>query len=169
MIKTICEEHFLLENFWKSFSFLRDHNFHPFFKGFPFSKHNEEIIFADLIKSFDFIKPFFNWNELSWFRVGKFRDTFTRKSIVVNNIVFYYFRVRNNIHVVVIVWIFSDHVNKLLSSEFFLTYHFKKSSDFSVLNWNVIFWALFDRWKGSFWLKILTGYGMLKWCSPSHW
>lgn len=169
MIEAICEEHFLLENFRKSFCFFRDHNFHPFFKRFPFSEHNEEIIFANLIKSFDLIKPFFNWNELSWFRVDKFWDAFTRKCIVVNNIVFNDFWVWNNIHIVVIVWIFSDHVNELLSSEFFLTYHFEKSSDLSVLNWNVIFRRLFDRWKWGFWLKILTGYGMFKWWSPSHW
>ena len=88
LVEGIGKEHFFLQYFGEGFGFFGDNNFHPFFEGFPFSEHDEKVVFADLIKSLDFIEPFFNRNELNGFRVDKFGDSLAGESVIVNDVVF---------------------------------------------------------------------------------
>lgn len=169
LIKGICQEHFFFKNFGDSFCFLWYNNLHPFFKRFPFSKHDKEIIFANFVKGFNLIEPFFHRDKFCWFWIYEFGNSFTRKCVIVNNIVFDDLRIWDHIHIVMIIWIFSYHVNEFLCSKFFLPNHFKKCCNFSVLNRNIIFWALFNWREWTFRLKILTWYGMLEWRSTSQW
>lgn len=169
LIKGICQEHFFFQNFRNSFGFLWNNNFHPFFERLPFSEHNEEVVFAYFIECLNFIKPFLYRDEFNRLWINKFRDSFARECIVVNNVIFYNLGVRNDFHVVMIIGIFSDHVNKLLGCKFFLTNHFEKCSHLSVLYRNIVFRILLYWRKGWLWLDIVAWHRHFNRRSSSHW
>lgn len=88
MVEGIGKEHFFFQNFGEGFGFFGDDNFHPFFERLPFSEHDKKVVFADLIKSLDFIKPLFHRDEFNGFGVNKFGDSLTGESVVVDDVVF---------------------------------------------------------------------------------
>ncbi len=169
LVEGIGKEHFFLQNFRESFGFFWYNNFHPFFEGFPFSEHDEKIIFADLIKGLHLIEPFFDRDEFNRFRVNKFGYSLTWESVIVDNVVFDYLWVRNDFHVVVIIGVFPDHVNELFSCQFFLTDHFEESCHLWVLYWNVAFWVMFYWSKWRFGFNIFRRTRHSDWVSAGHW
>lgn len=66
------------------------YNLHPFLQTLPFPKHDKEVIFANLIKSFHFFKPLLNRDKLSRLRVNKFAYSLAAKSVIVLNLFVYY-------------------------------------------------------------------------------
>ena len=110
---------------------------------------DEEIILANLIEGFNFFKPLLNGNKLDRFRTDEFADTFATKSIIIFNFIFDDFRVRYNLHIVMIIRRFLDQVNKFICCQFLLTHHLEKCCHLWVVNWiiwllQVLFW---DFWR----------------------
>ncbi len=113
-IEVVGKEHFFFQNFAESVDFLGGDNFHPFFKAFPLPKQNEEVVFTNLIEGLDFFEPLFDWDELGWFGVDELADSFAAEGVVVLNLFVYYLRVWDDLHVIMVVLIFADHVNKFV-------------------------------------------------------
>lgn len=157
LVHSICEEHFLLQNFSYISHFLIWNNFHPFFEGFPFTEGNKEIVFTNLIECLYFFKPFLNSNKLNRLCWNKFADTFTTKSIIILNFIFDNFWIRNNLHIIMVILCFFYHINKLISCEFLLPNHFEKCGYLCIVNWIVHLFHIFLRdsrwhWLNFYWL-----------------
>lgn len=101
-------------------------DFDPFFETFPLSEQNEEIILTNFVEGLHFFKPLFDGNKLSWFAIHKFADALAAEGIVVVDFFRNYFRVGHHLHIVVVVLVYLNHVDKLICCQFLLTHHLKK-------------------------------------------
>lgn len=90
------------------------YDFNPFFETFPLSEQNEKVVFANLIESFDFIEPFLYRYKFCGFRVDKFADAFTAKSVIILYFFVDDFRIGDYLHIIVIVLAFADHIDELI-------------------------------------------------------
>ena len=126
LVEGIGEEHFLFEYFRKRLGFLGNNNFHPLLEGFPLPEHDKKVIFTNLIESLNLVKPFFDRDEFHRFGVEELGDSLAGESVIVDDVVFDDLGVGDDLHVVVVVGVFANHVNELFGSEFFLTHHFEK-------------------------------------------
>jgi hypothetical protein len=168
LVESIGEEHFFFKNFGEGLGFFWDDNFDPFLKWFPLPEHDKKVVFTNLIKGLDLIKPLFNRDELNRFGVEEFGDSLARESVVVDNVVLDDFRVRHDFHIVVVVGVFPDHVNELLGGEFFLTDHLEECGYFGVLDGDVAFGCVLYWREGRLGLDIVAGGGHLDWVPAGH-
>jgi len=137
-------------------------NFNPFFEAFPFSKENEKVIFTDFIESLYLIKPLLNWNEFSRFWIDEFTHSFTTKSVVILYLFVYYFRVSYNFHIIMVILIFTNHIDELVSCKLLLPYHLEKGS-YLVISYLDLTWMWL--WSNQSRLKRLHFY----YCSYFYW
>lgn len=120
-------------------------NFHPLFQRLPLSECNEKIIFTNFIKRFYLLEPLLNCNELYWLRCHKLTHPLTAKSVVIFNFIFDDLWVGDHFHVVMIIWVFPYHVNKLIRSQLFLPHHLEECGHFRIVNWVVSLLHIFFR------------------------
>ncbi len=168
LVEGIGEEHFFLEYFRKRLCFFWNNNFHPLLQRFPLPEHDKKVIFTNLIKSLNLVKPLLHRDKLNRFGVEELGDSLTWESVIVDDVVFDDLGVRDDLHVVMVVGVFANHVNELFGGEFFLTYHFEKCCYLRVLHWDLTFGCGFEGgWWGS-WLDVVAGGWQLDWVPARH-
>lgn len=163
LVHGIRQKHFLLENFRNILYFLGRDHLHPFFQWLPFSEGDKKVVSANLIKSLHFLKPLLHSDELHRLWGDEFADALAAEGVVILDLIFYYFRVGDNLHVIMVILMLSNHVNELVCCQFFLSHHLEECGDLCVINGIIRFLCIFfwDRWRNGFEL------GFFRWRLPS--
>lgn len=154
LVHSIRQEHFFVQYFRNAYHlFGRDHS-HPFFQRLPLPKRNKEIITANLIKSLHFLKPFLYRNKLDRLGIDKLANSLTAEGIVIFNLFLNNGRIGHHLHIVMIVLVFTDHIDEFIGCEFFLPDHLEECRHLSVVHWVIgLFCILFwDCWRN--WLQL---------------
>lgn len=119
--------------------FVAGNHFHPFLETLPLTEINEKTVFAYLIEGLDLVEPLFDWYEFCGFGVDKLADTLAAESVVL---VYFFlsrndFRVGHYFHVVVVVLVFFNHINKLVGRKLLLSHHLEKSCHLLIRDLNL--------------------------------
>lgn len=100
---------------------------------------------TNLVKSFHFFKPFFNSNKFNRFWTNELTYTFATESIVIFHFVFDDLWIWHNFHIIMIIWVFANHVNELISCKFLLSHHLKECGNLGIVDFIWLFAILFGR------------------------
>jgi hypothetical protein len=118
---------------------------HPLFKGLPLPEHDEKVVLTDFIKGLNLIEPLLDRDKLDRFRVDKFADALATKSVVILNVILYYFGVGHNFHIIMVILVLTNHVDELISCQLLLSDHPEKGSNLAVisrlLGWGLLEWG----------------------------
>ena len=115
LIIWVGQKHLLLEDLTDRLTLITGNDLHPLLQTFPLPKSYEKFIFTNLIKSLHFLKPFFYWNKLRRLWTDELTHSFTTERIIILNLFVDYLGIRYDLHVVVIVLMFADHVDEFIS------------------------------------------------------
>lgn len=114
LIVQISEKHLLLKYLTYSLMFITRDDLHPLLKTLPLPKHNEKVVFADLIKRLHLLKPLLHSYELCRFGVYELADSLATEGVVILYLLADDFRVGDDLHVVVVILVLADHVDEFI-------------------------------------------------------
>lgn len=105
---------------------------HPLLQALPLPEHNEEVVFADLIKGLHLLEPLLNSNELGGLGVDELADPLAAEGVVILDLLADDLGVGHDLHVVVVVLVLADHVDELVGCELLLPHHVEEGGHFFV-------------------------------------
>ena len=152
LVHSISQEHFLLQHLRYFLEFFGWDNFHPLFQGLPLPERHEEVVLADFVECLDFLKPLLNRDELDRFGGDELADSLAAERVIVLYFIFNNLWIWDHLHIIMIVGVLSHHINKFVSSQLFLSYHFEERGHLCVVYWIACLFGIFfwHRWRYCF-------------------